>query len=387
MQSFIFQNPTKILFGDGMVDRLPEELKAFGPKVLLTCGCGSIRRSGLYDRVMKLLHEADKEVFEVSGIMPNPRTEKVYEGIEICRREKIDLILAVGGGSVIDGSKAMAAGTYHDGDFWQDLYVDGQSIDRAVPLGVILTMPATGSEMNGSSVVSHWANNQKIGYWSQLLHPHFSILEPSLTMTMPREQVVYGAVDMMSHIMEQYFSPPEDNNISDAFAEALFCNIRQNLDHALEDLNDYDARSNLMWDATMALNGLISLGKEEDWQSHSIEHALSAWYDIPHGAGLAIVHPNLLYYMRKEAHPKLVRFATNVWGINPLGMSEEMRAMAAVTCLKNYLKDIGAPTTLTEVGIPAEAIDDLAATAETAQKAGYKTLTRDDIAEILRLSL
>ncbi|HPX93432.1 MAG TPA: iron-containing alcohol dehydrogenase [Bacillota bacterium] len=384
MENFVFRNPTKILFGDGMLDRLPEELAPFGRKLLLVYGTGSIKRSGLYDRVIRLLEKADKQVFELSGVMPNPRTEKVYQGIEICRRESIDFILAVGGGSVLDCSKAIAAGTLHEGDFWEDLYLGRQCIDCAVPIGAVLTMPATGSEMNSGTVISDWENNQKRGYGDENLFPQFSILEPGLTMTMPREQVVYGAVDMISHVFEQYFSPPDDDNLSDELAEAVLRNIRVNLERSLADLSDYRARSNLMWDATIALNGLLSLGKREDWQSHQIEHALSAWYDIPHGAGLAIVHPKLLYYIRKEAEHKLARYAVRVWEIDPAGKSREELALAGIRATRDFFNSIGAPANLADVGIPAEAIDQLAGSTSLI-KSGYRSLDRHDVTEILKL--
>ena len=386
MKNFVFQNPTRILFGQGMLDKLPQELAPYGDKILLVYGGGSIKRTGLYDRVQALLAQAGKTVFELAGVMPNPRTEKVYEGIEICRKEVNDLILAVGGGSVLDCSKAIAGGSCHEGDFWQDLYLDGQSLDRALPLATILTMPATGSEMNCVGVISDWDGNRKIGYGDRALYPSFSILEPELTMTMPRDQVIYGAVDMMSHVFEQYFSPPDDDNLSDDLAEALLRNIRINLDRALLDLQDYQARSNLMWDATMALNNLLGLGKEGDWQSHQIEHALSAWYDIPHGAGLAIIHPNLLYYCRKEAQTKLARYAVRVWDIDPTGKGQEELALAGIKATRDYFNAIGAPARLADVGIPASALEDLADTTSL-NRSGYRPLERDDVLEILKLSV
>lgn len=386
MKNFVFENPTRILFGEGMLDRLPEELAPYGPKILLVYGLGSIVRSGLYDRVMALLEQAGREVFELAGVMPNPRTEKVYEGIEICRSRSIDLILAVGGGSVIDCSKAIAAGTFHPGDFWQDFYLEGRPIEKAVPLATVLTMPATGSEMNGGAVISRWETNQKRGYGHQMLHPRFSILDPRLTMTMPREQVVYGAADMLSHLFEQYFSPPDDDSLSDELAEAVMRSIRINLPRALADPGDYQARSNLMWAATVALNRSVGLGKDQDWQAHQIEHALSAWYDIPHGAGLAIIHPNLLYYSRKEAEAKLARYAVRVWDIDPEGQSDEALALAGIQATRDFLIGAGAPATLTEVGIPAEAIDRLADSTNLI-RTGYRPLERDDVAAILRLSL
>ena len=386
MKNFVFQNPTRILFGQGMLDKLPQELAPYGDKILLVYGGGSIKRTGLYDRVQALLAQAGKTVFELAGVMPNPRTEKVYEGIEICRKEGIDLILAVGGGSVLDCSKAIAGGSCHEGDFWQDLYLEGQALDRALPLATIRTMPATGSEMNCVGVISDWDGNRKIGYGDRALYPSFSILEPELTMTMPRDQVIYGAVDMMSHVFEQYFSPPDDDNLSDDLAEALLRNIRINLDRALLDLQDYQARSNLMWDATMALNNLLGLGKEGDWQSHQIEHALSAWYDIPHGAGLAIIHPNLLYYCRKEAQTKLARYAVRVWDIDPTGKGQEELALAGIKATRDYFNAIGAPARLADVGIPASALEDLADTTSL-NRSGYRPLERDDVLEILKLSV
>lgn len=386
MQNFIFQNPTKILFGEGMLNELPNELKAYGQNILLVYGTGSIKKTGLYDRVTALLHKANKNIYELSGVMPNPRTTKVYEGIDIVRKNSCDFILAVGGGSVLDCSKAIAAGAFHEGDFWQDLYLEGHEVEKALPLGTILTMPATGSEMNCGAVISDWEGNDKRGYGCQALYPRFSILEPRLTMTMPREQVVFGAVDMLSHVFEQYFSPPDDGNLSDDFAEALMRNIRLNLDRSLEDLNDYEARSNLMWCATMALNNLLRLGKDEDWQSHQIEHALSAWYDIPHGAGLAIVHPNLLYHMRKEAEGKLARFAVRVWDIDSEGKTDEELALLGIQAIRDYFNKIGAPETLTDVGIPADAIEKLADTTNLI-RSGYKQLERKDVVAILKRSI
>ena len=386
MQNFIFQNPTKILFGEGMLNELPNELKAYGQNILLVYGTGSIKKTGLYDRVTALLHKANKNIYELSGVMPNPRTTKVYEGIDIVRKNSCDFILAVGGGSVLDCSKAIAAGAFHEGDFWQDLYLEGHEVEKALPLGTILTMPATGSEMNCGAVISDSEGNDKRGYGCQALYPRFSILEPRLTMTMPREQVVFGAVDMLSHVFEQYFSPPDDGNLSDDFAEALMRNIRLNLDRSLEDLNDYEARSNLMWCATMALNNLLRLGKDEDWQSHQIEHALSAWYDIPHGAGLAIVHPNLLYHMRKEAEGKLARFAVRVWDIDSEGKTDEELALLGIQAIRDYFNKIGAPETLTDVGIPADAIEKLADTTNLI-RSGYKQLERKDVVAILKRSI
>jgi alcohol dehydrogenase YqhD (iron-dependent ADH family) len=385
MNNFIFHNPTKVIFGQGMLEQLTTELSEAGQNILIVYGGGSIKRTGLYDQVTFLLENAGKRITELSGIMPNPRTEKVYEGIELCKKNNCDFILAVGGGSVVDCAKAIAAGVHLKEDFWAHLFLDRNPLLKAIPLGVILTMSATGSEMNGNSVISNWIENLKIGYQSPLLFPQFSILDPTLTMTMPREQVVFGAIDMISHVFEQYFSPPDDNNLTDDLCEALLQNIRLNLDGALQDLKDYEARSNLMWSATLAINGILRPGKEGDWQAHKIEHALSAWFDIPHGAGLAIIYPNLLHYIRHEAQDKLVRFAIRVCKVLPGNKSKNEIALEGLKRLRAYFSSLGAPQTLADVGIPETAFEGMADTTELL-RTGYKPLGRDDVLEILKLS-
>ena len=386
MKNFIFENPTRILFGEGMLDRLPDQIQSAGKRILLVYGMDSIRRSGLYDRLLALLEQAGKEVFELAGIAPNPRRERVAQGIEICRREKIDFILAAGGGSVIDTAKAVAAGSLYAGDYWQDLYREGKSISSALPLGVILTMPATGSEMNGITVLVDTENKIKYSYNNVLLNPRFSILEPRLTMTMPKEQVIYGTIDMMSHVFEQYFSPPDDDNLTDDLAEAILRNIRVNLDRALLDLNDYQSRSNLMWCGTMAYNGLLRNGKDGDFQAHRIEYALSGTYDIPHGAGMAIVHPNLLYHIRKKAAYKLARLAVRVFDIPALDRTEEELALAAVTAIRDYFTACGAPARLSDLGIGPEGLEEVAGKVNLI-RTGYYPLEYEDVLAILRMSV
>ncbi|HHX29917.1 MAG TPA: iron-containing alcohol dehydrogenase [Clostridiaceae bacterium] len=386
MKNFIFENPTRILFGEGMLDRLPDQIQSAGKRILLVYGMDSIRRSGLYDRLLALLEQAGKEVFELAGIAPNPRRERVAQGIEICRREKIDFILAAGGGSVIDTAKAVAAGSLYAGDYWQDLYREGKSISSALPLGVILTMPATGSEMNGITVLVDTENKIKYSYNNVLLNPRFSILEPRLTMTMPKEQVIYGTIDMMSHVFEQYFSPPDHDNLTEDLAEAILRNIRVNLDRALLDLNDYQSRSNLMWCGTMAYNGLLRNGKDGDFQAHRIEYALSGTYDIPHGAGMAIVHPNLLYHIRKKAAHKLARLAVRVFDIPALDRTEEELALAAVTAIRDYFTACGAPARLSDLGIGPEGLEEVAGKVNLI-RTGYYPLEYEDVLAILRMSV
>lgn len=385
MQSFTFHNPTRIRFGTDALEALPEELAFLGKKILLTYGGGSIRKTGLYDRILALLHQAGKEVHELGGILPNPRKEKVYEGIALCKQYGIDAILAVGGGSVIDASKFIAAGARTDRDFWQAFLIDQEDCLDALPLGTILTLPATGSEMNSGGVISDWDAHIKTSYGHPLLYPRFSILDPSLTLTLPREQMIYGAVDTLSHIFEQYFSLPDDDNLSDDLSEALIKNIMVNLDQALKDPLDLQARSNLMWDSTMALNGLIGLGKEQDWMTHQIEHTLSAFYDIPHGAGLAIVHPNTLLYMIPKAPEKFARFAHRIFGISQDSLTLEEQATEGVLRLRAYFDAIGAPATLQDVGIPAGDLDRLVQATEPYATSYLPDFSPEDVRAILNL--
>lgn len=386
MQSFRFYNPTKVYFGRNAIDNLAFELQNYGKNILLAYGGGSIKKSGLYDIVTAICARCGKTVYEVSGIRPNPRTEKVYEGIDICKKKDIDLILAVGGGSVIDCVKGMAAGAKTDRDFWQAFYRNKEECLSATPIGVILTLPATGSEMNSGSVVTKWDENLKTDYTSDSLYPKFAILDPTYTYTLPKNQIIYGAVDTLAHVFEQYFSAPDDKNLSDDLAEAIIKNVVDNLETALANPENYEARSNLMWDSTMALNRVIGCGKKQDWNSHMIEHSLSGFYDIPHGAGLAIVFPNWMRYVRHTCIGKFVRFAKNVWHVDCTGKTDDEIALAGIQAVQDYFKKIGAPTTLTEVGIPAERIPEIAAKVELTP-GGYAPLTHEDVVEILKMAI
>lgn len=382
MNKFTWYNPTKILFGEGAIDNMAAELEGAGKRILVTYGGGSIKRNGVYERAMSILRDLGKEVWELSGIMPNPRKEIVYEGIRICKENNIDFILALGGGSVIDASKAMAAGALTDGDFWDKFYINREDLEAALPIGTVLTLPATGSEMNSGGVVTDWQNNIKTAYEHPLLFPRFSVLDPTYTFTLPREQIIYGAVDMLSHLFEVYFSYPNDNNLSDDLAEAIMKNIKVNLAIALEDPTDYEARANLMWDGSMALNGITKLSKGQDWETHQIEHAMSAFFDIPHGAGLAVVHPNFMRYTYKYAPEKYVRYAVNVWGVDPAGKSEDEICMEGIRATHDYFKQIGAPTTLGEVGISVDDADKIVSRTFLLT-GGYHACTAEDIKNIV----
>ena len=364
MKSFTYYNPTRIVFGrDCVKESLQGELVNYGKRVLLTYGGGSIKKNGIYQTVMDVLQEAGKEVVELSGIMSNPRTTKVREGIALCREHKVDFILAVGGGSVIDCTKFIAGGAKlpEEVDFWQTFFLDHQIVTEAIPFGVVLTMAATGSEMNNGGVITDWDTQKKLSGYGPALFPQFSMLDPTYTYTLPREQVAYGIVDMLSHLLEQYISTPDDDNVTDSLIEGVFKNILRNGRRSMEQLEDYEARSNIMWGATLALNRSLGLGKRQDWMTHALEHALSAFYDIPHGAGLAIMHPAYLRWILPKATPRLVRFAKEVWGIEQGTMSDAEYALAGIVALEAYFKEIGAPSTLKEVGIPKETLGEIAA--------------------------
>lgn len=363
MKSFVYHNPTKIVFGkDCVLESLANELESYGKRVLVTYGGGSIKKNGVYDAVVTALEKAGKEVFELSGIMSNPRTTKVREGIALCKEHQIDFILAVGGGSVIDCTKFIAGGAKlpDNVDFWQRFFLEHHTVTEAIPFGVVLTMAATGSEMNNGGVITDWETQKKLSGYGTAIFPQFSMLDPTYTYTLPREQVAYGIVDMLSHLMEQYMSTPDDDNVTDSAIEGVFKNIVRNGRKSMENLEDYEARSNIMWGATLALNRSLGLGKDQDWMTHALEHALSAFYDIPHGAGLAIMHPAYLRWILPKATDRLMRFAREVWGIERGTMTEEEYALAGIETLEAYFREIGAPSTLQEVGIPKESLGSIA---------------------------
>lgn len=386
MNDFRYYNPVRIHFGRSALERLPEELPQVGKKILLVYGGGSIKRSGLYDRVTAMLGEAGKEVVELSGVMPNPRTEKVYEGIELCKANGVEFILAVGGGSVIDCAKAIAVGARTDRDFWQAFFVNWEEAEDAIPLGTVLTIPATGSEMDRDAVVTNWATGEKNNYANDVMFPKFSILDPTLTYTLPKNQMVNGIVDTLSHIWELYFSEPDTESVTDALAESLMRSVISAARTALKDPGDYVARANIMWASTFALCGMLNNGKRTDWASHNIEHPLSAVFDVAHGAGLAVVHPNYMKYFCSHAPERYARYAINVWGVDPSGKTVLETAQEGVQRTRDFFNEIGAPATLTQLGIPESSIDDLAERTDMSCWA-YKEMTQDDVKAILRMAL
>ncbi|BBI36379.1 iron-containing alcohol dehydrogenase [Cohnella abietis] len=387
MNSFELYNPTKLVFGADKIGQLGELVTPYGKRILLVYGGGSIKSSGLYNDVLYQLEGIGAIVHELPGIEPNPRLATVNKGINICRAEKIDFILAVGGGSVIDAAKAIAAGALYDGDVW-DFTVRQATIQEALPLGTVLTLAATGSEMNGNSVISNWETKQKRAMGSKLIYPKFSILDPKLTYTVPANQTVNGIVDIMSHVFEQYFSLTTDIPLQERFAESILLTVIENGEKALENGSDYDARANLLLAGTYALNGTLPNGVSTDWATHGIEHEVSAIYDIAHGAGLAIIFPNWMKHVYKERASKFVQYAVRVWGVDPNGKSDDEIALEGIEATRNYFTRIGAPATLGELGINDEQLDRMA---EEATKYGpigsFKMLSKEDVLSILTASL
>ena len=383
MDKFEFYNPTKIVFGENSINKLSELIKPFGENIMLAYGGGSIKKNGIYNSVIDILKSENKNVFELNGITPNPRLEKVYEGIKICKENNIDFILAVGGGSVIDCSKAIAVGAKTDKDVWEAFYKNKENCIDAIPLGTILTISATGSEMNKGSVITNWETHEKFSYKTEYMFPKFSILDPIYTYSLPKEQIVYGSIDILAHVFEQYFSYPDESNVSDNLAEGIIKTVIENLEIALENPSNYNARSNLMWASTMALNDVIRMGKEQDWSSHGMGHILSGIYDIPHGATLSIIFPNWMKHVYKNAPNKFKKYAINIWNINPEGKTDEEIALEGINRTKEYFAKIGAPVTLKDVNISKEDIDNIVEMSNFNGSGSYRKLYKDDVREIL----
>ncbi|WMM89314.1 iron-containing alcohol dehydrogenase [Heyndrickxia coagulans] len=385
MNPFTFYNPTELIFGKGQLEKLDEKIDQLGKRILLVYGGGSIKRSGLYDKLQAIFEKKGCHVRELAGVEPNPRLSTVKKGISLIRENELDWILAVGGGSVIDCSKAIAGGALYDGDVW-DFYERKAKVEKALPLGTVLTLAATGSEMNKGSVITNWETQQKHG--ASMTFPTFSILDPENTFTVPRNQTVYGISDTLSHVFEQYFSHTKEIPLQTGFAETIMKTVIENARKVLQNLEDYDARANLMLSSTFALNGLLATGVETDWATHSIEHAVSAVYDIPHGGGLAIIFPNWMKYVYKENIPRFKRFAVEVWGVDPAGKTDEEIALAGIDAVRAFFNEIGAPSRLADYNIGDDKLDVMAEKALPFGPIGnFKKLGKEDVREILRMSL
>ena len=387
--NFSYYNPTKLYFGEESLNYLKEELKGYGPVVLLNYGSGSVKRNGIYDQVVAILREAGKTIVENPGVMTNPTLEKLNEGVKIARENNVDLVLALGGGSVCDYSKAVAASVYCEGDYWDKFWLKQENPDadqKLLPVGCVLTMAGTGSEMNSGTVITDAEHTFKVGHvFDSRLMPKFSILNPKFTMTVPDNQMKAGIYDIMNHIMEQYFSDFDDNT-SDYLSEGLMRSLITASRIAVKSPQDYEARSNIMWTATWALNTLIGKGKKQDWMVHMIGHSVGAWTHAPHGYALASV--SMAYYRKamENGLPKFARFAHNVWDIPAEGKSERELAEAGLEALKQWMLEIGLPLTISELGATNEMIAGITETT-VVYPAGYLNLTKEDVAKILKESM
>ncbi|MBR1713166.1 MAG: iron-containing alcohol dehydrogenase [Alloprevotella sp.] len=387
--NFKYSNPTKLYFGEDSLSSLREELGNYGPTVLLTYGGGSIKRNGIYEQVTAILGEAGKHVVELSGVMPNPTAEKLREGAELARTCGADLILAVGGGSTIDYAKGVSVAAHYGGNAWETFYKHQQDPApdaRILPIGAVLTMVGTGSEMNGGSVITNHAEGLKIGkVFDERVMPRFAILNPRFTMTLPRYQMVAGIFDIMSHLLEQYFSG-EDDNTSDYLNEGLQRSLIAASRKAVTNPDDYEARSNIMWTATWALNTLLKCAKLQDWMVHMIGQAIGAHTDATHGMTLAAVSIPYYHHICRYGLPKFARWAQAVWGVRPEGKTEERIAFDGIDALEGWMREIGVVLSSSELGVTEENIEAIA-DSTLLLPTGYHHLTREEVIDILRDSL
>lgn len=380
---FTYYNPTKIYFGKKSLENLEAELKNYGKNVLLVYGKNSIKKIGLYDEVIKTLKKCGKNVVELAGINANPRYSQVLEGARLVRENDVDLILAVGGGSVIDCSKAISVSAYAKGDPWKRYWIDFEPVDnKVVPVGSILTMTGTASEMNGGSVITNEDEKIKTGrVFDASVYPKFSILNPEYTYSVPERQMVSGIFDIFSHLMEQYFSG-DDDNTTDYVIEGVIKSLIKSARAAKKDPRNYEARSNIMWCATLGLNTVTGVSKTQDWEVHMIEHQLGAYTDCPHGLGLAVISVPYYRYIYKYGLDKFVRYAENVWGVSAAGKTKEEVALQGIDKLAEFIKEMGIPTTLRELGATEEMLPLIAKT--TVKGGGYKQMDESDILTVLK---
>ncbi|RVU55105.1 iron-containing alcohol dehydrogenase [Anaerosphaera multitolerans] len=389
MKDFIFEVGTKILFGEDQLKHLPKEIKKYGNSVLFCYGGGSIKKLGLYDDVVKLLEENGIAYSELSGIEPNPRVESAIDGIRIARENKVDLVLAVGGGSVIDCAKLIAAGYYVDENPW-DIVVGKVKVEKALPLGTILTLAATGSEMDTDSVITNLETKQKLGWGSKHVLPKFSIMNPVYTYSVNKHHTAAGVADIMSHTMENYFSLNDGCYLVDRLAEGILKTCIKYGPVALESPEDFDARANIMWANSWAINGLLKTGKDTSWSVHAIEHELSAFYDITHGTGLAILTPNWLRHVLNEhTANKIAIFGKNVFGIEPSG-DKFADANKAIDALREFFDKMGIPKGLRDLGIGEEHLEEMAELTIKHKGGpidGFITIDVEDVLEIYKMSL
>ena len=387
--NFTYCNPTKLYFGKEALKGLNKELPKYGKNVLLVYGGGSIKKNGIYDEVVKILKENGKEVFEDAGVMPNPTVEKLNEGIERARKSKADFILAVGGGSVCDYAKAVSVSVNCKEDAWEKYFIRFEDVDKdtkIIPVGCVLTMVGTGSEMNGGSVITNHAQKLKIGHvFGEEVFPKFSILNPEYTFTLPKYQMISGIYDIMSHILEQYFSGTDDNT-SDYVMEGLLKSLIHSAEIAAENPKDYEARSNIMWTATWALNTFVAKGKSQDWEVHMLGQSVGAHTDATHGMTLSAVSIPYYRFILPYGVEKFKRYAVNVWNVNPENKSDKEVAEEGLNKMEAWMKKIGLVMNISELGAKEDMLDGMVKSTLT-MEGGYKILNKDDIKAILKASL
>lgn len=390
MENFTFYAPTYFVFGKETENETGKYVKKFGgSKVLIHYGKGSVIKSGLLERVKKSLDNENIGYLELGGVMPNPRSDLVYEGIELCRKNNIDFILAVGGGSAIDSAKAIAAGSLYDGDFW-DFYC-GKKVEMALPIGTVLTISAAGSEGSPDSVITNINGMHKRGASGEALRPCFSILNPELTQTLPPYQTACGLTDILAHLYERYLTNTKDVEVTDNLLEALMITIKNEGPKVMANPNDYNARANIMWAGMVAHNNICGVGRSQDWLSHNIEHELSALYDCAHGAGLAVVMPAVFKYNMKHDYERFARVAKNVWNVDK-SLNNEEASLKGIEYLQEFLKSINMPSNFKELGAKEEDIDYLAHNAcfgnnRNGELYGFTTLNEEDVKNIYKMML
>ncbi len=384
MNNFTFTNPTKVIFGKDQELTVGKEVKQYTNKVLLHYGSGSVIKSGLLDRIKKSLEAEDIEYYELGNVQPNPRLELVYRGIDLCKEKGIEFILAVGGGSVIDSAKAIGMGCLCDFDVW-DFFMGKATPEAMLPVGVVLTIPAAGSETSTSTVITNSETGYKRGTGGEMLRPKFAIMNPMLTYTLPDYQTACGGADMLAHVMERYFTNTTDVEFTDRLCEATMKSIIHNIPLALRNNQDYAARSEIMWAGSIAHNGLLDTGRIGDWASHGIEHELSAWYDIAHGAGLAIIFPAWMKYVYKHDIPRFVKFANRVFDVEINVFNQEETVLKGIECLKNFFSSIGLPVSFADAQLPLDDIDDMASRAAERSIGRFVELNKEDIKNIYHL--
>lgn len=386
--NFSYCNPTKLYFGENSLNDLNTELPKYGKNVVLIYGGGSIKKNGIYDAVVQILKDNGKDVAEIAGVMPNPTLPKLYEGIEVARKHQADLLLAVGGGSVCDYAKAVSVSVNCKEDPWEKYYLRFEEPDcETLPVGCVLTMAGTGSEMNAGAVITNPETKQKIGhvFADEKIMPRFAILNPKYTLTLPHYQMAAGIYDIFNHICEQYFSG-EDDNVSDYISEGLMRSLLHSSRIANKNPQDYEARSNIMWTATWALNTLVAKGKSTDWMVHMLGQAVGAYTNATHGMTLAAVSLPYYRYIMPYGLPKFKRFAVNVWGVNPAGKTEEQVAREGLQAMEAWMRELGLVMNISELGATEEMLEGLA-DATLIMNGGYKVLSRDEIAQILKESM